>query len=300
MIYVFGSVNVDIVTRVDRLPGAGETVKGQRYVLVAGGKGANQAVAAARAGADVAMIGAVGKDSFAATGLGTLKADGVDISRVAHTRAPTGIATIAVDATGENCIVVASGANGLATAGALADAAPGPGDILLTQQEVGADETVKAIALAKKGGVLVIHNAAPAAAIGREALAAVDHMIMNESEVLLVCRELGLMAATPQECGELLAAEFGLCAIVTLGAAGAVAFAGEAQLACPALKVDVVDTTGAGDTFCGAFAAALARGDGLEQALAYGVTAGSLACTRKGAQTSIPHHKEIAAAMVGN
>ena len=291
MIFVFGSINIDLVTRVPTIPAPGETVLGRSYALVPGGKGANQALAARRAGAEVALAGATGRDDFARAALALLGADGVDLTRVERVEAPTGAAFIAVDEKGENAIVVASGANLFARAAALDGAALGKGDTLLLQRETPESETLAAARLARTRGARVILNLAPAGAFAAEWLDVLDILVVNEHEAVAVGRALGL-AGDAEAVARALDAR-GVATVATLGAAGAVAWSGGARHAVAAPKVEVVDTTGAGDCFVGAFAAALDRGLPIGAALAQGVAAGALACTRAGAQPSLPRRGEI-------
>jgi ribokinase len=293
MIVVFGSLNIDLVARVQRLPGAGETVLGGDYLAIPGGKGANQALAARRAGADVVMVGAVGRDGFADLAVSDLAAAGVDIAPVARVDGPTGAAFIAVDAAGRNQIVVTAGANGLARADLLHAIAAGPGDILMLQWEVAEAEIVSAARWAKARGLTVILNRAPAGPVSRDLMALIDVVIVNEHEVMALADGFGLAELDADGIAARIDRMFGVTTIVTLGAEGAVAWGGGVRCPVPALAVEVVDTTAAGDAFCGAFAAALSAGRGLTSAVEYGAAAGSLACTRFGAQTSLPHGHAI-------
>jgi ribokinase len=260
MIVVFGSINLDLVTRVERIPGPGETTLGDDYETSPGGKGANQALAAQRAGAEVAMAGAVGKDSFAVQALALLKAEGVDLSATMEVAAPTGAAFIAVDKHGENAIVVASGANRSAKAVQLERLAIGASDILVLQRETPPAEVEAAAIHAKAKGARVIMNLAPAGPPGEKLLRALDILIVNEHEALTLGDALKLRTREPEE-----------------------------------VAAHVVDTTGAGDTFVGAFAASLHRGLSFEAAMKRGLAAGSLACTKPGAQPSMPYATEIEA-----
>ena len=295
MIVVFGSINVDLVTRVAKIPAPGETVLGPSYDVIAGGKGANQALAARRAGAAVALVGAVGADGFAETALALLRADGVDLAGLAVVDAPTGAAFISVDARGENAIVVASGANARTKASQLAPLRLGSGDILLLQREVPDTEGEAAARLAKARGARVILNLAPAGAITEAYLRTLDVLIMNEHEAQAVSDTFQLGLSDPTAIAEAVDARFGIAAIVTLGAQGAAGSSGGALQRVGAPKVTVVDTTAAGDAFTGAFAAALDRGLAVSEAMQDGAAAGSLACTKRGAQPSLPRLAEIRA-----
>lgn len=295
MIVVFGSLNVDLVTMVERLPAPGETVMGPDYALHPGGKGGNQALAARRAGAEVALVGAVGRDAFAGTALSLLAREGVDTSLVAQVAAPTGAAFIAVDAGGANQIVVAAGANAYASARALHELELGERDILLLQREVQEVECIAAAEIVKKAGGRVILNLAPAGPPAPELLAATDILIVNEHEALVLGRALGWPELDPDAIAQRVDSERGIACIVTLGAEGVVGWQGGVRRSLPAPKVEVVDTVAAGDSFVGAFAAALAAGYGLSGALQRGLAAGSLACTVAGAQPSVPRQEQIEA-----
>lgn len=293
MIIVFGSLNVDLVTPVARLPAPGETVIGPAYALHPGGKGANQALAARRAGAQVALLGAVGRDAFAEIALSLLRAEGVDLSHIARAAAPTGAAFISVDRDGANQIVVAAGANALAEPDGLAAQPLSEATILLLQRETPDAASLAAARLVKQAGGRVILNLAPAGVPEPELLALVDMLIANEHEALVLAQALGWTDLDPEEIARRVDAERGIICIVTLGADGVVAWQGGLRRRLPAPAVAVVDTVAAGDSFVGAFAAALARGYGLSGALQRGLAAGSLACTRQGAQPSIPYGAEI-------
>ncbi|HLW92637.1 MAG TPA: ribokinase [Roseiarcus sp.] len=295
MIIVFGSINLDLITRVEAIPGPGETTLGGDYATSPGGKGANQALAARRAGAKVAMVGAVGKDAFAGEALALLKADGVDLSATREVAAPTGAAFIAVDAHGENAIVVASGANRLATAAQLDQLAMSADDILVLQRETPPAEVEAAARSAKAKGARVVLNLAPAGPPSEALLKAVDVLIVNEHEALTLGQSLKLVTHEPEEVAAHIDRALGVACIVTLGPAGAVGYWQGGRVAAPAPPVKVVDTTGAGDTFVGAFAAALDRRLSFEAAMRRGLAAGSLACTKPGAQPSMPYVAEIEA-----
>ncbi|QPH54492.1 ribokinase [Pontivivens ytuae] len=282
MIVVFGSINLDLVVPVARLPAPGETVSGGAYRMHPGGKGANQAVAAARAGARVAMIGAVGKDAFAAPALGGLQAAGVDCSGVAEVSAPTGLALIGVAADGENSIIVAPGANAVAKARDLP-----AGGILVTQNEIAAEAVAEAHTAAQRR-LRVIHNAAPAREITADALAQIEILVMNESEAYATARQFDLSRATAEGAAKAIAAAHDVTTVVTLGAQGATAFEGGLVHRVSAPSIIPVDTTGAGDCFTGVLAAGLDAGLPLPDALRRAAVAGALACTAEGAQSAMP------------
>jgi len=285
VIVVFGSINIDFLLRVAHLPDEGETVAGQDVVLAPGGKGANQALAARKAGPNVRLIGAVGDDAFADLALANLAASGVDLAHLRRTKRPTGAAFITIDAAGRNHIVLSPGANQDVRA---TDFAPVAGGVLLVQRELPEAETLAALRAAKDAGMTTIVNAAPSAGFGEAMRDLADILIANEHEIADV--------AGRDDAPEALAidlAKAGQTIVLTLGAEGALAAKGTQVWRAPATKVKVVDTTGAGDTFCGAFAAALAEGRDIGAALAFAAAAGSLACTGLGAQSATPDRDAI-------
>ena len=293
MVVVFGSINLDLVAQVARIPGPGETLAGQSFMTLPGGKGANQALAAARAGAQVALFGAVGRDAFAASALANLEVSGIDLSGVTGVDAPTGIALIHVDAQGENAITIVAGANGDARAAQVPDSALAPGTTLMLQLEVPMAEVAMLARRARGRGVRVMLNAAPAAAVSDDLLQLVDVLIVNENEAARIGAEHGL-PATPEPFAAAASARCGCAVIVTLGPRGALAVREDERIAIAAPSTRVVDTTGAGDAFAGAAAAALDRGASLRTALAQGIAAGSLACGGHGAQAALPERSAIA------
>ncbi|MBL8709670.1 MAG: ribokinase [Rhodospirillaceae bacterium] len=299
MILVFGSLNVDVMIGVDRLPQPGETVLGPGYQLTAGGKGANQALAASRAGAWVTMVGSIGTDPLAETAIADLRESGVDLSHLGRVVEPTGLAAICVDKAGENQIVVASGANRRTAARQVPDALLGPEALLVLQMEVPLAENWSLVARARAKGARILLNAAPAGAVERKALGEIDWLIVNETEVQQVAGHLGLkVPGSAHDAARLLAREVGVTVIVTLGAAGAAACLPDGSgLAVPALAIKPVDTVGAGDSFVGGFAAAIDRGLGLAEALRYASVGGALACLKTGAQPSLPTRAEIEASL---
>lgn len=292
MIVVFGSINADLVVAVPRLPGPGETVSGPDHQLFPGGKGANQALAAARAGAEVALLGAVGTDAFAAAALANLKG-AVDLSQLRTIEGSTGLAMVAVASDGENQICVASGVNRRADADWLADALGPKSRLLVMQLELPLKEIVEAARLARGRGVATLLNAAPATGIRAEVLAAADILVVNETEAAELARVMGV-DADPRIFARACVGEGCHLVVVTLGAAGCLADDGASQMKVAAPEVPVVDTTGAGDAFIGALAAALDRGEDTGPALRQAVAAGSLACTQTGAQSSLPDRAAIA------
>ncbi len=287
MVVVFGSINVDFVMRAPVLPAPGETVLGGSYLLAPGGKGANQACAAALAGFEAAMVGCVGADDWGRFALERLAAAGVDLSAVARTDTPTGCASILVDAGGENVIAVASGANLEVGAERLPGDRLGPGATVVLQMEVPAEATFEVVARARAAGARTVLNVAPARAVPASTLDAVEVLVVNEVEARVVAE------ATPDASGQepltlatALADAHDLVCVVTLGAEGLIAASREAWFSLPALAVEVVDTTGAGDAFTGVLAGALDAGLALEAALRRAGVAGALACTGSGAQSA--------------
>lgn len=289
MILVAGSANLDFVTRLPHLPAPGETVLGQTYRTAPGGKGANQAVACARAGGQVAFVGALGHDTFAEPLLASLQESRVQ-DRTVRVEAPTGAAFITVSEGGENSIAVAAGANALLTPQHLPDLS-GVTQLLL-QLEVPLD-TVQAFAeAAQEAGVQVMLNAAPARALPATLLQHVDLLLVNQGELETLVGAGGL----EEQLRRAQAAGPGTV-VVTLGGEGCLALDGTQLLRLSAHRVDVKDTTAAGDTFAGVLAAALASGQPLRRALEQATVASALTCMREGAQPSIPWADETAAAL---
>ena len=283
-IIVFGSINLDIALGVEQLPTPGETVLTEGYQAVPGGKGCNQAVAAARLGAAVRMVGAVGDDAWASIPMAAMQAAGVDTQDVRITDRPTGLATVMVAEDGENAIIVASSANMSVTADQLTGLQTG--DVLVCQMEVAPEETADALLKAKAAGAATVLNLAPFGDLPERAWGAVDYWLVNELEGRALAAQAGLMAVIdPGALAGHLAERLNAIVIMTLGSEGSVAAEANGQvLRVSAPSVEVVDTTGAGDAFVGGFAAALAAGRSTADALKLGSAAGSLACTGFGAQ----------------
>lgn len=275
-IAVVGSINLDLVVRAERLPLAGETIGGAQFARHPGGKGANQALAARRLGAEVTMHGHVGADAFADEALALLRAEGVSLSGCGvDPVAPTGVALIAVSAAGENQIVVAPGANAAFAPAHVIEIAA---DALLCQLEIPIETTTHA---ATHFDGFVAINLAPAIAVGADLLQRADLIIVNETEAEFYGPSL--FASARQVA-------------VTYGAAGAALFTGSTETArVPAPKVQVRDTTGAGDTFCAALTLALVEGQSPQTALAFACAAGGLATTVEGAQPSMPTRAAVEA-----
>jgi ribokinase len=294
MVVVFGSINLDLVTRVVRFPAPGETIAAESFATYPGGKGANQALAAARAGAATRLHGAVGTDAFAPPALALLDAGGVDLRGVKRVAGSTGCATILVDAQGENCIAVAPGANAFAEPEAVPESALGPGTVVVLQHEVPPEANAQLIARARRSGARIVLNAAPGRAVSVELLRQIDVLIVNETEAAALAIAHGWPSQAAAFAAAVIAATTRpLAVVVTLGKEGALAAFRSNRLRARAPAVDVVDTTGAGDAFVGTLAAALDAGASLSDALRSAVVAGSLACKLAGAQTALPHRAAI-------
>lgn len=298
-VVVVGSLNMDLIVRTPRLPVGGETLAGHGFSTAPGGKGANQAVAAARLGAQVAMIGCVGDDAYGTELRAGLIAEGIDCSAVTH--APgvaTGIAAILVDDEGQNAIIIAAGGNGELTPERLAahDGLLEAADIVIAQLEVPMPTVEATLYRAHELGRTVILNPAPAnGPLPGHWYGLVDYLIPNESEAALLT---GIPVDSPQSA--LLAAQMLLRrgarrVLITLGSQGVLYADATRHVHLPVHPVVAVDTTAAGDTFVGGFAAALAAGQPLEAAIGLGQQAAALAVTRPGAQPSIPYRHELPA-----
>jgi ribokinase len=289
VIVVVGSLNQDLVVPVERFPAPGETLLGGDYARHPGGKGANQAVAAARAGGRVAMVGRVGEDAFGHALLAALRADGVDVGDVRTTpERPTGVAFITVDAAAQNTIVVASGANAALTPEDLDPRSFRGAAVVVLQLEVPLDTVVAAARAGRAVGARVVLNLAPARALGPDALADVDVLVVNETEAaLLTGLDAASVARDPEPALRALTDRVP-AAVVTLGAAGAAWREGDDAGQVPGHRVAAIDTTAAGDAFVGALAVRLAAGAALAEAVAYANAAGALATTFAGAQPSLP------------
>ena len=295
MLIVIGSINLDLIATVDRLPAPGETVPGSAFTTAPGGKGANQALAAVRAGAQVRMIGAVGKDAFADDALALLQRDGVDLTGVHATHASTGTALILVGDDGENMIAVVAGANAAVLPGDVAKARLAPGEVLLLQHEIPLETVKAALSAARDADALSVLNTAPFLREAADRLAEADIGVANETEFDLYADALGLDGADREARMRGFVARTGRIIVVTIGGAGVLAATPDAFLRLPALPIEPVDTVGAGDTFCGYLGAGLAEGLDLEAALRRAVVAGALACLKAGAQPSIPTAADVAA-----
>ena len=294
-ILVIGSSNTDMTVVSDRLPQRGETVLGGVFHMGPGGKGANQAVCASRLGADVTFVCKVGNDLFGDNALAGYRSEGMDVSHVLRSDKPTGSALILVDGQGENVISVAPGANADFTVqdmDALSPVIRGA-DYLLLQLEIPVPSVVRAVEIAREAGVFVILNPAPACALPDEIFRNVSLIIPNRTELSLLS---GVATDTEEHIREavekLRAAGVGNV-IVTLGSAGALVCREGSYTTVPALRVQAVDTTAAGDTFCGAVCVGLSEGLSLEEAAAFATKASALTVQKVGAQNSLPYRNEI-------
>jgi ribokinase len=310
-VLVFGSINTDLVVYLPRLPYPGETVSGGTYASFPGGKGANAAVAAARSGAGVRMYGAVGADPFGEERRKSLAAEGIDTSGiVVKPGVPSGVAQIWVDARGENSIAVAPGANAAFAAGDVGGGPPpcAPGAVASFQNEVPQAATEALLQACKAAGYVTVWNVAPECSVrpGERSLAAADYLIFNENEIqafralldggsaaLAGPEPAGLDADGAADAARGLISRGARNVIVTLGRAGSVWVGAGEPLRQPAFPVEAVDTVGAGDCFCGVFAASLAAGLGTAAAMRRAAAGAAVSVTRKGAQSSMPTAAEI-------
>ena len=292
-ILVIGSLNADLVVRTPRLPLPGETIQGEDLLIVPGGKGANQAVAAARQGAGVAMAGRVGSDSFGTTLVENLQHNHVDTSHILTDAGATGTAVIAVDASGQNSIVISPGANGKVS----------PADVdsldfrgvamLLLQLEIPLETVMHAAGVARQHDVRVLLNPAPARPLSDALLAEVDMLIPNEIELAsltgMPVRDLGEVESAAQS----LLARGLQTLVITLGANGSLIVTDTLSQHIPGYRVEVVDTTAAGDAFIGGLSVALLEGKTLGEAVRRANACGALAATRLGAQPSLPTSEQV-------
>ncbi|MDQ3930329.1 MAG: ribokinase [Chloroflexota bacterium] len=291
-VVVLGSLNMDLVVRVSRLPLPGETITGHSFAQVPGGKGANQATALGRLGAFVQMVGRVGQDAFGTSLIDSLGKAGVDISHVTRTDgASTGLAFIFVDDGGENMIVLEPGANGLLTPSDVSASGDSifKADALLLQLEVPLETVIEAAMLARAASVLVVLNAAPARVLTEALLALVDVLVVNETELLMLAGTNG----TQQEAVLALLARGVGSVLVTLGREGSFLATRQGTVYMPAFQVEAVDTTAAGDAFTAAYVMSLLEGLDSLACLRFASAAAAIKVTRRGAQTGLPSRKEV-------
>src|SRR6516162_3267307 len=283
MILTFGSINVDLIVPVQNLPQPGETVLGTDYSLLPGGKGANQALAARRAGSEVLLAGAVGSDQFAEVALNLLRRAGVDVHLVRVVELPTGCAAIMVSDTGENAIAVAPGANASVHANQIPDELLDAKTVLIAQMEVPPAESEMLIRRVRKRGGRCLLNLAPALQFDLGLLPEIDILVANKHEAATLGPDLPQVGRALRQA-----------LIVTRGARGAAAFLADgSSLDVPALAVEPVDTTGAGDAFTGVLGASIDQGFSLAEALSRASVAGALTCLAYGAQSALPDKAAI-------
>ena len=302
-IAVIGSSNVDLIMQIERLPIPGETVTGGKFHQTNGGKGANQAVGAARAGAEVTFISSLGADSFASNFLARLKEDSINTDYIIQKEGlSTGTALIMIDAQAENCIAVAPGANYALNKHHIdkAEAILATADLILIQCEILPETIHYIIQKADSLGKRLVLNLAPAYALPTELLSLVDLLIVNESEAALLSNLPVRTLEEAQKASVLLEQKVRGEVILTLGAKGSLVTTAKEQFAVDAFNVDAIDTTGAGDVYCGSLAAALVNGMDLREAVRFASAASALAVTRLGAQTAAPYLKEIEALLNRN
>ncbi len=295
-ITVIGSLNMDIVIRSPRIPAVGETIAGLSCHFFPGGKGANQALAVSRAGAPVFLVGCVGKDEFGSELVNGLSRSGVDTCHIKTLDGiTTGTATIIIEKSGDNRIIIVSGANSAVSTELINElwSEISNSKMILLQHEIPLETVFYIIEKAKKSGIKVILNPAPFYHIGLDILRKVHTLIANETEGTALSGIQIEDVDSATRAAKKLYDEGINTVIITLGKSGSVLVNDEHTIFQPAYKVDVIDTTAAGDTFIGAYAAAIARGETTENALLYATAAAGLAVTKLGAQPSIPKHDEI-------
>lgn len=295
-IVVIGSSNIDMVVMTTHFPAPGETILGGEFLMNAGGKGANQAVAAARSGGEVAFIGKVGNDIFGKTSIGNIKKEGIDVSGIStDPGAASGVAQIIVDKKGENSIVVAPGANQKLNREDIdnADDQIRQADILLMQLEIPVDTILYAAKKAHKLGKKVILNPAPATPLPDELFECLYMITPNESETEMLTGIKVTDQLSADEAAKALKNRGVKNVIITMGSKGAYVYTDELKQIVAGFKVEAVDTTAAGDCFNGALAVGLGRGMDMIGSVRYANRAASIAVTRAGAQVSLPNRKEI-------
>lgn len=296
MIIVFGSVNMDMIVPVDRFPVAGETLLGWDYEMTPGGKGANQALAAARTGAKVALVGKTGDDGMGNRILNGLRRDGVITSGVGRSDKPTGMAVIITIPGGEHQIIVAPGANSEATSDQIPDEILRPGGVVLLQMETPPAQNADLLRRAHTRGVTTILNLAPALTLPEDVLPCLDYLIVNQIEARQMAQSLNLPASDDAAgLARVLSQKGKFTCIVTMGAAGSAAATTDGKIIqVPALKLDkYVDNTGAGDAYCGTLAGVIYQKKSLPLAMRMASVAASLSCLKKGAQDSYAYLGDI-------
>lgn len=295
-IVVIGSLNMDMVVRTNRSPDAGETLIGQAFALSPGGKGANQAVAAARLGAEVSMIGRVGKDTFGSEMLEIIRNEGIHIEHISVSEhEATGVASIVIEEDGENRIIVVPGANIELTVEDIQalEAVISQAKIIVLQLEMDLAMSEQAIAIAHRKGIPVILNPAPARVLKDEMLAQVSYLTPNETEAGILSGMTVDSAETAEQAARILLQKGVQNVIVTLGSKGALIVNAEGAKAVPGFPVKAVDTVAAGDSFNGALAQQLVLGKTLEEAVSFANAVGALAVGKEGAIPSLPQLSKV-------
>ena len=294
-ILVIGSSNTDMTVKSPMIPRPGETVIGGEFKMGAGGKGANQAVAAKRLGGDVTFVCKVGKDLFGDNAVENYRKEGLDVSHVLRSDKPSGVALILVDGNAENCISVATGANGDLTPEDIEASTDlnRSSSILVLQNEIPIESVLKAARIAHEAGAYVILNPAPACALPEEIFQYVDLMTPNQTESEFYTGIPVNDEASAQKAAEALRAKGVKDIIMTMGSKGSMGFTSEGTFFTPSRKVEAVDTTAAGDTFCGGLAVAISEGKTLPEAAEFATAASALTVQKMGAQESIPYRNNL-------
>lgn len=297
MIIVFGSINMDLNMRVKNFPQAGETMISRSYSMTPGGKGANQALSAARLGVKTALIGKVGDDGPGIRAQKVLRRNEVITSGVAVSEdMPTGMAMVLRNHAGENQIIIASGANAQVSAEQAPEEILGKGNYLLTQMEVPLEQNAIVMKRAKDNGAKIVFNLAPALEIPKPMLTLADYLIVNQIEARQLGQKMGInVEQSAAKLAYALAKEGNLICLITMGDKGSVIVTPEGEAwAMESIKLDkVVDTTGAGDCFCGTFTACLHEGKSIKSALRYATAAAALSCSKFGTIESYPYQHDI-------
>jgi ribokinase len=293
-VLVVGSLNADLVVRAPRFPQPGETISGDDLQIIPGGKGANQAVAAARQGASVSMLGRVGNDSFGPELITNLKQNNVDTSHVRiDSQSATGTAIIVVDSNGQNSIVLSAGANGKVSPADIANVSFSDYKLLLLQLEIPIEAVLSATQSAKAKGLRVLLNPAPAYTLPDELISLPDFILPNETELSLLTNQPVNDISSAEKAAHALLERGAQNVIITLGANGALIVSSKQVTHVNTYEVEVIDTTAAGDAFIGGFASALLQNKSLEESVRYGCACGALATTKFGAQPSLPTREEV-------